>query len=62
MNMSYCRFQNTLTDLQDCYENIDDKPKSTEESKARIQLIRLCFDIAMDYSDEIGVYLQEVQT
>jgi hypothetical protein len=26
-NMSYCRFSNTLGDLGDCYENMDDTPE-----------------------------------
>ena len=24
MNMSYCKFQNTLTDLRDCYSTMND--------------------------------------
>lgn len=40
--MSYCRFENTLSDLQDCYNNIQDEDLSEEESKARAELIKLC--------------------
>ena len=40
-NMSYCRFQNTLRDLRDCYENMDEE-LSDEENRARKQLIILC--------------------
>ncbi len=54
--MSYCRFTNTLQDLQDCHESMDD-PDSDELSKAekqsRKRLIKLCRDIADDYEDEI---------
>lgn len=51
-NMSYCRFQNTLGDLRDCYENMDNpKQLSEEEQKARKALIKLCEDIASDYGD-----------
>lgn len=32
-NMSYCRFQNTLGDLGDCYENMDDNDLSKDELK-----------------------------
>lgn len=51
-NMSYCRFQNTVNDLQDCYDNMDDEDKlSEEEQRARKRLIKMCRDIADDYGD-----------
>lgn len=40
-NMSYCRFQNTLEDLRDCFEHIDDD-LSPDECRARQSLIRVC--------------------
>lgn len=46
-NMSYCRFHNTVGDLQDCYDHIDDE-LSVEEIEARRELINLCLDIASD--------------
>ena len=52
-NMGYCRFSNTLSDLQDCYENMDDDDLSEGEEKARLRLIKLCRDIASDYEDEL---------
>lgn len=52
-NMSYCRFQNTLTDLRDCEENIHDtEDLSQEEERARKQLIALCKRIAEEFEDE----------
>ncbi len=45
-NMSYCRFQNTLIDLQDCKENMNDSDLSPEEESAQLDLIHLCCDIA----------------
>ena len=51
-NMSYCRFRNTLSDLRDCYDAIDDDC-SEDEKEARLRLIRLCVDIAEDYGYEI---------
>lgn len=51
-NMSYCRFYNTLGDLQDCYDHIDDENLSEEEAKSRARLIKLCRQIADDYADE----------
>ena len=50
-NMSYCRFENTLRDLEDCLENMDDKELSEYEEKARKRLIELCADIAEDYKE-----------
>lgn len=48
-NMSYCRFRNTLQDLRDCYENMDDTDLSAEEKRARRALLKLCDQIASDY-------------
>ena len=44
-NMSYCRFQNTLSDLKDCMEHIEDEGLSEEEEEARERLKELCADI-----------------
>lgn len=52
-NMSYCRFQNTLEDLRDCEEHIEDGDWSPEEIKARERLIKLCKSIAGDYADDV---------
>lgn len=43
-NMSYCRFQNTLRDLEDCLEHIEDDV-SKDEQAARDELIRVCQEI-----------------
>ena len=45
-NMSYCRFSNTLEDLRDCYENIDDAEMSNEEMMSRDSLLALCCKMA----------------
>lgn len=57
MNMSYCRFANTLGDLRDCYEALSemDDPEtelSEEEAKAFGRLVSLCRLIADDYGDQ----------
>ena len=51
-NMGYCRFQNTLPDLRDCYENWDDAERSEEETKARKWLVNLCKKIVADYDED----------
>ncbi len=48
-NMSHCRFQNTLEDLRDCYDNLDDSDLSEEEAKARKRLVKVCQSIVDDY-------------
>ncbi|ALH23686.1 hypothetical protein PaMx11_12 [Pseudomonas phage PaMx11] len=53
-NMSYCRFQNTLSDLKDCSYNLDDQLDSYE-SAARRALLRL----AAEMLENIGVTIDE---
>lgn len=53
-NMSYCRFENTAGDLQDCYDNMDVEALSENETKSRQQIIKLCCEMARDYGHEIG--------
>jgi len=50
-NMGYCRFQNTLNDLRDCFEHIDDDMRD-DEDRARKKLIRLCKSIAESFEEE----------
>ena len=45
-NMSYCRFENTLPDLEDCAEHMNDTDLSDEEARARRRIIELCKQIA----------------
>lgn len=53
MNMEYCRFQNTLIDLKDCYDNMDGVDMSDDERHALDRLLLLCATIAESYCDEI---------
>ena len=52
-NMSYCRFENTASDLKDCYDHMDDGGLSEDEQRARKRLIKLCVRIASDYEYEV---------
>lgn len=54
-NMSYCRFQNTLSDLIDCYKHIDDRDLLECEEKARKNLITICREIAEMWPDDEDV-------
>jgi len=51
-NMSYCRVRNTLEDLRDCYDNMDEEPSLPGEKKARAKRIVLCREIVEDYGEE----------
>ena len=55
MNMSYCRFQNTVMALQQCQEdwNGDGEERlSRNEQRAKKQLIQMCRDIAEMEEDD----------
>jgi len=51
-NMSYCRFENTYRDLQDCYHNVN-KSLSKDEAYYREKLLRNCEDILSEYDPEL---------
>ncbi len=44
-NMGYCRFQNTVADLRDCFDHLHDE-LSPDEERARQRLVDLCKRIA----------------
>jgi len=49
-NMSYCRMENTYSDLRECYENWD-APASEREQKYRDKILKLAQDIVTDCGD-----------
>ena len=51
-NMGYCRFENTLGDLTDCEDHLDDTDVSESEERARTRLIRCCQRIIENYGDD----------
>ncbi len=59
-NMSYCRFENTFRDLQDCYnalgeagsiEDVENEANEYEKKFVR-KLVKLCKEIADDFGEE----------
>jgi len=46
-NKGYCRFENTLGDLEDCYDHLEDS-LSRDEHEARAELISLCRTIVRE--------------
>ena len=54
-NMCYCRFENTVADLVDCYDALLEngiEGLSDDEKRYAKKLIILCKDIAEDFGDE----------
>ena len=56
-NMSYCRFENTIHDMRDCEEalneisgNIEELESESEQQCAK-KFIAICKRVAADYSD-----------
>ena len=55
-NMSYCRFQNTVADLEDCLEALRERDGdlsdlSEEEQNAAERLISICGEVHYDYNE-----------
>ena len=49
-NMAYCRFENTLSDLHDCFENWEEKLSESEQAAQR-RMLKLCEKIAAEYGE-----------
>ena len=60
MNLSYCRFENTYSDLMDCYEAMGSDDLSELETRYRQKLIALAKDIVDDFGDDDGQEKQEI--
>ena len=63
-NMSYCMFENTANDLDQCKEalneGIDIEELSSNYEKAGYKrVIELCCEIAVDYGHVVGIKLEE---
>lgn len=51
-NMSYCRFQNTSKDLEDCLDALEDYRISSQEEKTSAKFMMIDF---LDYCRDYGV-------
>lgn len=68
-NMSYCRFENTVNDLRDCrdaleeiYDNVSEvtvaevkKQLSESEYAAMLRLLNLCQTITINYGEMVDL-------
>jgi len=55
-NMTYCRFQNTLKDLQDCFDALNDEPideLSGDELASAKDMLLLCEEFIQEHSEKM---------
>ena len=50
-NMSYCRFENTYHDLQDCFESINEEAGNERDERYRLRMIELIKEMYQEISD-----------
>ena len=51
-NMSYCRFRNTRSDIEDCLDTLrEEKHLSTDEAQAGCRM----FDDILDFCQDMGI-------
>lgn len=67
MNMSYCRFQNTASDLDDCQTALEDLMNksgklSRDELKAAKKLAATCLDIVLLMADCAHKEIEELES
>jgi len=59
-NMSYCRFENTMSDLEDCINTIRRKAENNRDEDSRQQMIALFKKIAEDFDGDIVEYSNNI--
>ena len=56
-NMSYCRFQNTLSDLWECFEALNEEnleDLSTEERRSAQEMLLLCEQFLEEHQEKLN--------
>ena len=56
--MSYCRFENTMSDLRDCLRNIHREAENNRDEVSRQEMIELFKEIAEDYEGDVEGYAE----
>jgi hypothetical protein len=51
-NMSYCRWENTLSDLEDCVESFHDGVANRDEASARQRMMAVAEELLSLYRSE----------
>ncbi len=62
-NMSYCRFENTLSDLKDCFDALEDAGSASEYIESQMpsweeaisikSLLRLCQEMVDEFEQDV---------
>ena len=55
-NMSYCRFENTLSDLHDCIRNIYREAENSTDEHYRQEMIALFMEVAEEFEGDVIGY------
>jgi hypothetical protein len=58
-NMSYCRFENTMSDLQECLINIGRKAENDYDESSRQDMIELFKEVAEDYNGDVVEFMRQ---
>ena len=62
-NMSYCRFQNTAKDFQDCVNAMNEGLElSKREQESFIRMVKLCREVAENYEGMDDDELRELSS
>ena len=51
-NMSYCRWENTLSDLEDCVESFHEGVANRDEARARLRMMAVAEELLSLYRSE----------
>ena len=55
-NMSYCRFENTMSDLRECIRYIDHEAENDRDEAARQEMLELFREIYEDWDGNVIEY------
>ena len=59
MNMSYCRFENTVRDMWDCQDHVWDSELSETEKHFRQAFIEICREVASEFPEDLNYEEEE---
>jgi hypothetical protein len=51
-NMSYCRWENTLSDLEDCVESFHEGVANRDEARARLRMMAVAEELLSLYRSD----------
>ena len=60
-NMSYCRFENTMRDLRDCLNHINNEAENNYDEEARWEMIQLFTEVAEEFDGNVMEYARNYE-